>query len=54
MIELTLEQLNAVARDAETPPRVMDPSTHTKLVSPAAQTIVVNPKSPNIPSALVK
>jgi len=32
MIELTLEQRNAVARDAETPPRIMDPSTHMKYV----------------------
>lgn len=29
MIELTLEQRKAVTTDAETPPRVIDPSTHT-------------------------
>jgi hypothetical protein len=32
MIELTLEQRRAVATDAESPPRVIDPSTHTKYV----------------------
>ena len=32
MIELTLEQRKAVATDAESPPRVVDPSTHTKYV----------------------
>jgi hypothetical protein len=32
MIELTLEQRKAVATDAETPPRVIDPSTHAKYV----------------------
>lgn len=32
MIELTLEQRNAVASDPETPPRVLDPSTRTKYV----------------------
>lgn len=32
MIELTLEQRKAVTTDAETPPRVIDPSTHTKYV----------------------
>ena len=32
MIELTLEQRKAVATDAESPPRVIDPSTHTKYV----------------------
>ncbi len=32
MIELTLEQRKAVAGAPETPPRVMDPSTHTKYV----------------------
>ena len=32
MIELTLEQRKAVASDPETPPRVLDPSTHTKYV----------------------
>ena len=32
MIELTLEQRKAVAADAESPPRVIDPSTQTKYV----------------------
>jgi len=32
MIELTLEQWKAMATDAENPPRVVDPSTHTKYV----------------------
>jgi hypothetical protein len=32
MIELTLEQWKAMATDAESPPRVIDPSTHTKYV----------------------
>jgi len=32
MIELTLEQRKAVATNAETPPRVIDPSTQTKYV----------------------
>ncbi len=32
MIELTLEQRKAVATDAETPPRVIDPSTRTRYV----------------------
>jgi len=32
MIELTLEQRKAVATAAEMPPRVIDPSTHTKYV----------------------
>ena len=32
MIELTMEQRKAVATDAEAPPRVLDPSTHTKYV----------------------
>ncbi len=32
MIELTLEQRKAVATDVESPPRVIDPSTHTKYV----------------------
>ena len=32
MIELTLEQRRAMATDAESPLRVVDPSTHTKYV----------------------
>lgn len=32
MIELTLEQQTSVARDKETPPRVVDPATHTRYV----------------------
>ncbi|MBM4094666.1 MAG: hypothetical protein FJ276_35450, partial [Planctomycetes bacterium] len=32
MIELTLEQWKAMATDAESPPRVVDPRTHTKYV----------------------
>ena len=32
MIELTSEQSNAMARDSETPPRVLDPNTQTKYV----------------------
>ena len=32
MIELTLEQQKSVARGEETPPRVIDPVTHTRYV----------------------
>jgi hypothetical protein len=32
MIELTLEQRNAVAQDLEAPPLVLDPNTDTKYV----------------------
>ena len=32
MIELTLEQRNAVAQDLEAPPLVLDPNTNTKYV----------------------
>ncbi len=32
MIELTLEQRNAVAQDLDAPPRVLDPNTNTKYV----------------------
>jgi hypothetical protein len=32
LIELTLEQRNAVARDEEAPPRVVDPVTQEKFV----------------------
>ncbi len=32
MIELTLEQRNAVAQDVEGPPLVLDPNTNTKYV----------------------
>lgn len=32
MIELTLEQRNFVARNEETPPRILDPVTHTRYV----------------------
>jgi len=32
MIELTLEQRQAVARGEETPPRVVDPITHARYV----------------------
>ena len=32
MIELTLEQRNAVAQERETPPSVLDPGTNTRYV----------------------
>ena len=32
MIELTQEQQKSVAREGETPPRVIDPITHTRYV----------------------
>ena len=32
MIELTLEQRQAVAQQGETPPRAIDPDTHTTYV----------------------
>jgi hypothetical protein len=32
MIELTLEQRNAMAQNSETPPRVLDPDTNTGYV----------------------